>query len=350
MFNEIKVLHEMGVKITLHCFEYSRLRQDHLESLCEQVNYYPKQKGHKGLSFSLPYIVSSRSDEQLVKNLQADNNPVYVQSVHSTFFLTQLDTSNRKILVRLHGAEHSYYNNLANIDSSFINKLFYQNESRLLKCYEKKLSSKAMFATLSDETKENYQRQLGFKNITSISAIVPWNKVESREGKGNFCLYHGNLSMPENEKSAMWLLENIFNKINIPFVLAGKAPSASLEKMALIRANTCLIADPSENEMQDLISKAQINVLPSFHSESCNIKLLNALFCGRHCIVNDNMNNDVLLTPLLHVADTVESFRSTILDLMGKSFEQLDIKLREKLLTTRFNNKENVAKIMKELF
>ncbi len=350
MFNEIKALHKMDVKITLHCFEYSRPKQDCINSFCEHVNYYPKQKGHKGFSLSLPYIISSRSDEQLVKTLQADNYPVYVHGVHSTFFLTRLDTSNRKILVRLHCAEHSFYNNLANIDTSLINKIYYQNESRLLKCYEKNLSTKAVFATLNEKTKNNYQEQLGYENVISIPAIVPWNTIESREGKGNFCLYHGNLSMPENEKSAVWLLENIFNKIDIPFVIAGKSPSSSLEKLALLKANTCLIANPSENEMQDLISRAQINVLPSFHSESCNIKLLNALFCGRHCVVNENMADNTLLRPLLHIAGSAESFRSVILQLMNKSFEEYDIKVREKVLHKHFNNNQNVAKIMHELF
>ncbi len=350
MFNEIRALHEAGVKTTLHCFEYSRPKQDYLDSFCEEVIYYPKQKGHKGFSFSLPYIVSSRSDEQLVKNLEADDHPVYVHGVHSTFFLTRLDTSNRKILVRLHCAEHSFYNKLANIDTSLINKIYYQNESRLLKCYEKELSAKAVFATLNEETTYSYREQLCYENVISIPAIVPWNKIESREGKGNFCLYHGNLSMPENEKSAIWLLENVFNKIDIPFVIAGKCPSSLLEKLSLLKANTCLVANPSEMEMQDLISRAQINVLPSFNPESCNIKLLNALFCGRHCVVNETMANDMLLRPLLHIDDSPESFRSTILKLMNVSFEAYDIKDRGRLLSKHYNNDENVSRIMHQLF
>lgn len=350
MFNEIKSLYERGVKITLHCFEYSRPGHDMMHSYCEHIYYYPKRKGHKGFSFSLPYIVSSRSDEHLVENLQRDNDPIFVQGVHSTFFLTRLNTANRKVMVRLHCAEHSFYSNLADIDSSFINKFYYHNESRLLKCYEKNLSAKATFAALTEETKNNYEDQLGYKNIISIPVVVPWNSIESREGKGNFCLYHGNLSMPENEKSAVWLLENIFNKIDIPFVIAGKSPSSSLEKLSLLKSNTCLIANPSQSEMQDLISRAQINVLPSYHSESCNIKLINSLFCGRHCVVNENMANDTMLRPLLHIADTAESFISVILQLMDKSFEEYDMKARAKVLPQYYNNDQNVSKIMHQLF
>ncbi|MEO5996490.1 MAG: glycosyltransferase [Chitinophagaceae bacterium] len=350
MFHEIKALYEKGVKITLHCFEYSRPGNDILNQYCDRVYYYPKQKGHKGLSFSLPYIVSSRSNEQLGKNLEADDYPVFVHGVHSTFFLNRLATTGRRIVVRLHCAEHSYCNSLVNIESSFLNKIYYQHESRLLKCYEKNLSSKAVFATLTEETKNNYQQQLGYDNIISIPVIIPWNKIEGKEGKGNFCLYHGNLSTPENEKSAIWLLENVFNKINIPFVIAGKSPSSSLENLALLRANSCLIANPSENEMQDLIRKAHINVLPSFHAESCNIKLLNSLFCGRHCVVNEKMATDPELKPLLHVAENAESFRSIILQLMNESFEEYDIKSRERLLSKHYNNEENVSTLINQLW
>ncbi len=350
MFHEIKALHRKGIRITLHCFEYTRPGNDILKEFCENVYYYPKQKGHKGFSFSLPYIVSSRADETLTSNLQADDDPIFVHGVHSTFFLTRFNTTGRKILIRLHCAEHSFYNSLVTIDTSLINKIYYQYESRLLRCYEKNLSSRAVFATLTAETKNNYEQNFDYEKIIAIPAIVPWNQVDSKDGKGTFCLYHGNLSMPENEKSATWLLENVFNKINIPFVIAGKSPSSSLEKLALLRANTCLIANPSENEMQDLIKKAHLNVLPSFHAESCNVKLLNALFCGRHCVVNEKMAKDPILRSLLHVADNAESFRTVILQLMNESFEEYDIKPRQSILQKHYDNEKNVSLLMEQLW
>ena len=39
--------------------------------------------------------------------------------------------------------------------------------------------------------------------------------------------------------------------------------------------------------MQDLIGKAHINVLPSFNATGIKLKLVNALFNGRHCLVNE---------------------------------------------------------------
>ena len=42
--------------------------------------------------------------------------------------------------------------------------------------------------------------------------------------------------------------------------------------------HVCLIANPSEEEIQDLISKAQVNILPSFNCTGVKLKLLTALF------------------------------------------------------------------------
>ena len=99
-------------------------------------------------------------------------------------------------------------------------------------------------------------------------------------------MYHGNLSINENEEAAEWLLKNVFNNLAIPFVIAGKIPSQRLEALAHPHEHTCLVANPSEKEMQDMIAKAQINILPSFNNTGIKLKLLNALYSGRHCLVN----------------------------------------------------------------
>ena len=67
---------------------------------------------------------------------------------------------------------------------------------------------------------------------------------------------------------------------------------------------TCLVANPDEAQMADIISKAHIHVLPSFNNTGIKIKLLNALFNGRHCVVNDQMVAGTPLGILCHVVNT----------------------------------------------
>ncbi len=37
--------------------------------------------------------------------------------------------------------------------------------------------------------------------------------MQCKPGKGNYILYHGNLSVSENYNAALWLIENVFSKI-----------------------------------------------------------------------------------------------------------------------------------------
>lgn len=108
---------------------------------------------------------------------------------------------------------------------------------------------------------------------------------------GTFCLYHGNLGVAENEKAAIWLLNEVFFKIKVPLVIAGKNPSRRLDKLAHLCQHTCLVANPSDTELNDLVRLAHINILPSFSDTGIKVKLLHALFEGRHCVVNDAMVN-----------------------------------------------------------
>ena len=73
---------------------------------------------------------------------------------------------------------------------------------------------------------------------------------------------------------------------NIPFIIAGKNPSEKLKNIAYKNENVSLVSNPSEQEMNELINKAQIHLLPSFNTTGIKIKLLNALFNGRYCLAN----------------------------------------------------------------
>ena len=77
LFYKIKCLHQVGVKIQLHCFINERAEQAELKKYCVSVNYY-KRKKLGGVSLSLPFIVYSRRDKALLKNLTKDNQPIFL--------------------------------------------------------------------------------------------------------------------------------------------------------------------------------------------------------------------------------------------------------------------------------
>ena len=105
--------------------------------------YYPRKTGHKGLSPHLPYIVTSRYDENLLHRLLADDHPILMEGVHTTYLVGDDRFSNRRKFVRIHNVEHKYYRQLFSYSKNLKQKLYYLFEANRLFNYEKKLAVSA---------------------------------------------------------------------------------------------------------------------------------------------------------------------------------------------------------------
>jgi hypothetical protein len=174
--------------------------------------------------------------------------------------------------------------------------------------------------------------------------------VNGTEGMGNFCLYHGNLSVPENERAATWLLTKVFSKIKVPLVIAGRNPSKRLDKMAHLCQHTCLVINPSETEINDLVKKAHINILPSFSTTGIKLKLLHALYEGRHCVVNDAMVSGTGLETACHTGTNANALASIIMQLHHLPFSEEEINIRKKLLENAYDNRKNAETLIRHLW
>jgi len=353
MMNRIMVFKKLGIGIHLHYFSYNeRGTPNELNQFCESINVYKRKTGRRGFSFHLPYIIASRINDELIKNLTKDNYPILIEGIHCTGILPHIDTKKRKVVVRMHNEESIYYKELARSEPGVVRKLFFLNESRLLKKYNHHLPDDCIYACVSEKDISILKNEFHLSKVVFIPTFPSWQKVSGQEGVGNICLYHGNLSVPENEKAALWLLRNVFTRIRVPFVIAGKKPSRCMEKMAHFCQHTCLVADPSESEMNDLIRKAHINVLPCFNKNTTGIrlKLLHALFEGRHCIVNDPMVDGTGLESACHISGNAEGFASIIAQLYHQPFTAEEIILRKKLLGNIYNNEDNARKFIQYLW
>lgn len=346
-FYKIKWLHKLGAKIHLHCFTKNRPEAEELNKYCASVIYYPRITGLKGFSFFNPYIVFSRSSPALLANLQKDNYPILFEGIHTTFLLQTNLLKGRKIFVRLHNCEFRYYAQLAKHEKKFFNRLYYKYESFLLKKYERRIAKRCSLLAISESDKETFITELKAKDIQFIPAFAGWEQVTSQEGKGCYCLYQGNLSINENEQAATWLIKNVFNHSKIPLLIAGKSPSAALEKLVHSNEHTCIVANPGEQEMQDMIAKAQVNILPSFNNTGIKLKLLNALYTGRHCIVNKEAVDGSGLEQLCTIAAGKNDFKKQVEELYSKPFCEEEIHKRKALLAGLNNNELNAKKIMR---
>ncbi len=344
VFYKLKALHAQGVHIHLHCFDYGRGEQPALNQYCSSVHYYQRFTGHKGISTSLPYIVASRKNEELLQNLLKDQYPILMEGVHSTYPIMDDRFKNRGLFVRLHNVEYQYYQDLCQHAGSAFRKLYYKRESIMLKAYERKIASKGIFWGMTEADDEVYRKELG-ADIEHLPLYIPDNWViEEKQGMGTYCLYHGDLSVDANEKAATWLLEKVFSKAQIPFVIAGQNPSRKLEELAHSMGHTCLVANPSEREMQDMIAKAQVNILPSYTNTGIKIKLVNAIFNGRHCLVNKSTVAHSGLEPTCHIAETADEFIAQTESLFATPFSKEATALRKDITSRLFNNERNALK------
>jgi hypothetical protein len=207
-FYRIKALHALGVKIHLHCFEYGREHSEELESLCESTNYYKRKTGFfSNLSLS-PYIVASRRSKTLLENLTKDDYPILFDGLHTTYYINHQALSGRKKLVRLHNIEHLYYKNLAENESKFVKKAYFLLESNRLRRYEKLLNYSDYILAISEGDKNSIDHK--YHNVILSAPFHPYTEIKSLSGKGEYIIYHGDLSVQENAAIADSLIINIF--------------------------------------------------------------------------------------------------------------------------------------------
>ena len=346
LYYKMKALHEEGIKIKLHCFDYGRGRPAELNKYCEEVNYYERTTGWKAVSLSVPYIVKSRANPLLLGNLLKDEHPVLMEGIHCTAFLRPLLERNRKIFLRLHNVEFFYYSQLFQSERNLFKKIYFLNESMFLRQYERKLPDNLPVLAVSNNDAVFYKEELDKRLAIYLPVFIPYTQLNCAEGIGTYCLYHGNLSVAENEKAVTWLLNKVFSLAKVPFIIAGKDPSDRLIRKVKRNKNTSIISNPSTGELNDLVAKAQIHVLPSFNKTGIKLKLINALYNGRHCVVNDEAVEGSGLEDACHIGTTSQAIASIITQLYHHPFGEEEIGLRKRLLGQTFNNKENARQLI----
>ncbi|MGN6491800.1 MAG: glycosyltransferase [Agriterribacter sp.] len=350
LFWKLKYLHELGVTIHLHCFAYGRGQQNELLQYCATVQYYKRIRGLAALRWNIPYIVSSRISKALESALIGDNYPILLEGIHCTWLLHKGILKNRKVILRLHNIEWDYYRQLAQAETNIVKRWYYRWESRLLQQYEPLVTARATTALAVSEKDRTWWQQHHINHVQFLPVFLPWNAVVSKTGKGDYCLYHGNLGVAENEKAALWLLHSVFAALpGIRFIIAGKNPSQRLSAAVALHNDVTLIANPSSTEMEQLIAEAHIHLLPSFTNSGIKLKLLHALFCGRFCVVNPEMVQGTGLEEICIVANAAPDFINAIIQCFGDEFSSLHIKERQQRLLLCFDNREHARMLVEML-
>lgn len=346
IFNQIKALHSLGVKVILHCFQYgNRKPEAELEKYCEAVYYYPRSRSLWYQFSLLPFIMRSRQKGALLRRLRKDKYPILFEGMHTAAYVWHKRLRSRQKLVRMHNVEWQYYEGLSQLSGKVLEKIYYFVESLKLQRIEPRVVLHADEIITMSTNDQAYYREMK-ANTYLIPAFHPNTLVESLPGKGQYVLFHGKLSVPDNDKAARWLIEDVFSGIDIPLVIAGLEPSPELHDLVKRYEHVSLVENPDDAQMLNLIKNAHINLLVSFQSAGIKLKLLNALFRGRFCIVNDEMVSGMDLKSLCYVRNSPDAIRQTVEALINAPFEQNRIEERKTVLETQFSNLENARKLL----
>jgi hypothetical protein len=347
VYYKLRMLHSLGVRLHIHCYEYGRHRQPELDEIAASVHYYPR-KSSKSLLFNThPYIVLSRNSPELRERLLKDDHPVLMEGIHSTSLLMDPAFAGRKIVVRTHNVEHDYYQNLARVEKDIFKRYYFYNEAGKLRKYEPVLKKASAIAAISPSD-AGYFGSI-FPKVGYVPAFHPFEKVETKPGRGDFAFYHGNLSVGENNEAALFLVTKVFAESPYRLLIAGSKPSVELIRACRLNPNVTLIDKLSPEEIYSNIGNAQCNVLPTFQATGIKLKLLAALFKGRACIVNPPMVEGTGLESLCDIADSAGEMMKLVASAMSEDINPEKIRLREKILHETFSNSANAKKLL-ELF
>lgn len=348
VFYKLKALKESGIKIHLHCFEYGRKHSKELNKYCLSVNYYKRLSGITKAISKKPYIVNTRKSDELLQNLLNDNHPIMFEGLHTTFHLENPLLKNRVKIVRTHNIEQDYYIKLNEVEKNLFKQIYYSEEAARLKKYETVLKSASKIAAISENDFKYFNSE--YSNTEFIPAFHPIEEIKVKEGIGKYILYHGNLSVAENISAAKDLIENVFCNITYPVIIAGRNPDKSLFKLIKKFPNISITSNPSDIEMDEIISNAQIIILTTGQNTGIKLKLIASMFSGRHCIVNDNMIENTGLEKLCYLANTHQEIISTINNLWDKEICDQIINDRKQVLMSQFSNKVNANKLIKIIY
>ncbi len=348
VFNKIKHLHRLGIEITLHCFTYGRNENKELTNFCKEVYYYPRSTSILKMLCWEPFIVTTRNHPDLLQRLLADDHPILFEGLHTTHLLSLPSLQHRIKMVRAHNIEHEYYRHLYLAEKNFFRKMYLLSESIKLKYYEKRLKYAQYIVAISSTDQNYFQKKWG--NAFLLTPFHHHDEIKSKSGQGNYSLYHGNLSVAENEKAVIWLVEKISPLLNHPLIIAGSRCSTLLRKKINQSSKITLVENPSDEKMEKLISEAQVHLLPSFQESGVKLKLLHALFSGRFVLANSMMLSGTSLESACTLANEIPNFAQKANSLFALQFTNGEIENRKIILSENYDNMSNAKRLLDQIY
>lgn len=347
VYYRIRALKEAGVGITLHCtYKGDLVHYPELEDLCEKVYYYPRKIAISGILNSLPLAVTGRPNEAILQNLLQDDAPILYEGLVCCGTMAAPELRGRKKYFRECNVEHDYYRALAGSSHNLRDRCYYRLEAKRLERFEQVLKHADGIFALAHHDETHFRQEYPMVETSYIPCFHAHRELTCPIGTGRGILYHGNLRVEENRKAAEYILREIAPRMpEIPFTIAG----TNADTLKVHGGNVMLVSNPGEEQMKQLMREAQIHLLVTFQTTGLKLKLLNALFEGRHVVCNPEMVYGTPLSELCHIGQDTKQLIEQCRSQYHSAFSDKDIQNRQNILHL-LDNKNLSQQIIDHIF
>lgn len=339
VFYKIEALHKLGFEIYLHCFTDGKTKvSPELSSITKKVWLYRKNRNPLFLFSKIPFAVKSRFHPDLIKNIESVDAPILFEGLQTTQLLQEMNLGERKLFLRLHNIESEYYFGTAKSENNWFRKQLYFWEARKFSRYQENIGRFDRVFTLSKYENDWVEKMSG--NAVYVPVFHGNKSVGNFSEFGYFALYHGDLRLADNKKAAKFLID-VFRELDYNLIIASSNGEFFINKHLKGVKNVEFSKIKSQFELDNLLQKAHVNVMLSFQQSGTKLKLINALFKSRHCIINKNMVDDPAILNLCELAETKANFIRKIKVLEKTAYKPEE---RAEVLKTVLDDQENAAK------
>jgi hypothetical protein len=286
--------------------------------------------------------------EELVENLLTNDDPILFEGLHTCGIMADKRLKGRFLIYRESNIEHHYYYHLCKAEKNLWKKCYFLAESLKLKYFQQTLRHASVMLAVSRDDTRYLSAAFPAKKVIYLPSFHRDDEVKILPGRGAYALYQGKLSVPENSVAAEYLITRIWEDSFPELLIAGLDPPEWLNNLASQHPNIRIIQNPTDDEMFCLIRDAHVNIMVTFQPTGLKLKLLNALFNGRFCLVNPDMVAGTSLAEMCTIANSPAEFKDKLPHLFSLEFTQNQIIQRKSFLQEHYSNQNN-CKLLLEI-
>ncbi len=322
MYYKIKALYEMGIKIHLHCFvdQIPEMIDPEIRKSTENVFVYKKKKSPLLYFSGVPFAAAIRNSETLLKNLKKIKAPILFEGLQTTYIVKFLKDYGHHLYLRHHNNEAEYYKGLSLSEKNLLKKVIYRIESLKYTGYQKKLlkSFKTVFC-LSE--KEYHEVETYSKNARLIHIFHGNKSVKQLGKKGNYFLFHGDLTTADNKKALNETIDLFKNLPQYKLLIASDRAGEDIKRKIASADNISLTPIQTTENLHHLLENAHANILLSYQNSGTKVKLFNTLYNSRFVIINKNITDDPALISLCLYGADMSEIRQQILTSAERDYD-----------------------------